>query len=168
MRRILSFIFVIGTTAMMLASCQKEAQSAPQPAQTSALNQSNRAGTHGYDGGQIYNIELSANIPGVQGGGVWLWIALYSNGTADYSGADCGHGGEGAASDKGEATWHYAGTHNEWIVIDGVIMNGLGGFSSTLTVPSKYGHYTGTLGTFITLPSFIPPFIGFSQLQVAP
>ena len=165
MRKIVSSILVLGTTAMMLPSCQKDVQPAPQPAQTSALNQSNRAGTHGYDGGQIYNIELSANVPGVQGGGVWLWIALYSNGTGDYSGADCGHGGAGAASDKGEVTWSYDGAN---IVIKGLVLAGLDGFVTTITVPSKYGHYTGTLGSFLTLPGFIPPFIGFSQLQVAP
>jgi hypothetical protein len=35
-------------------------------------------------------------------------------------------------------------------------------------VPAAYGHYTGTLGSYLTLPPFIPTFIGFSQLQVAP
>jgi hypothetical protein len=165
MQKILSFILVIGTAATMLSSCQKEVQPASQSTQTLALNQSNAAGTHGYDGGQIYNIELSANIPGVQGGGVWLWIALYSNGTGDYSGADCGHGGAGAAHDSGNVTWHYDGAN---IVINGVVLNGLDGFVATLTVPSKTGHYKGTLGAFITLPGFIPGDIGFSQLTVAP
>jgi len=168
MKKVLSFIFGIGTITIMLPSCQKEVQSTSESAQTSVLNQSNTAGTHGYDGQPIYNVELSANIPGVQGGGLWLWVGLHSDGTGDYSGADCGHGGAGAANDKGDATWHYAGAHNESIVIDGIVLNGLDGFVATMTVPSKYGHYTGTLGTFVTLPGFIPPFIGFSQLQVAP
>lgn len=168
MRKILCFILGIGTTAMILPSCQKDVQAVPQPAQTSALNQVNQASSNGYDAGSIYQIELSANIPSPQGGGVWLWIGLNPNGQGDYSGSDCGHGGEGAASDKGDATWHYSGQNNEWVVIDGVVLKGLGGFPTTITVPAKYGHYTGTLGTYLTLPSFIPPFLGFSQLQVAP
>ena len=168
MKKMLSFVLVIGATAVVLLSCQKEAQPAPQPAQASALNERNVSNSNGYEPGSIYQIELSANIPGVQGGGLWLWIGLHPDGNGDYAGADCGHGGAGAASDKGDATWHYAGVHNEWVVIDGVILNGLDGFATTITVPAKYGHYTGTLGTYLTLPGFIPPFIGFSQLQVAP
>jgi hypothetical protein len=167
MKKTLSLVLVIGTTVTMLPSCQKDDRSGLQSAQTSTLNQLSSPSSHGYDAGAIYQVELSANIPGVQGGGVWLWVGLDANGEGDYSGSDCGHGGEGAASDKGDVTWHYAGTNNEWVVIDGVILNGLDGFPTTITVPSKYGHYTGTLGTYLTLPSFIPPFIGFSQLQVA-
>jgi hypothetical protein len=168
MQKILFYIFVLGTAVIALPSCQKEGQTPPQAAQTSALRESNTAGAHGYDAHDIYQVELSANIPGVQGGGLWLWIGLNPSGTGDYSGSDCGHGGEGAASDKGDVTWHYAGANNEWIVIDGLVLNGLDGFVTTITVPSRYGHYTGTLGSYLTLPSFIPPFIGFSQLQVAP
>jgi hypothetical protein len=52
-------------------------------------------------------------------------------------------------------------------VISGIVLNGLGGFQATVTVPAAYGHYTGTIGSFITLPAFIPN-IGNSQLQVAP
>jgi hypothetical protein len=165
MQKILSYILVLGTAVIALPSCQKEVQTASQDVQTSALSQSNTAGAHGYDAHDIYQVELSANIPGVQGGGLWLWIGLNPSGTGDYSGSDCGHGGAGAASDKGEVTWHYDGAN---IVINGLVLAGLDGFVTTITVPSKYGHYTGTLGSFLTLPGFIPPFIGFSQLQVAP
>jgi hypothetical protein len=168
MKKILSFILVIGGTAMMLASCQKEIQVAPQSDQASALNQRNVSTASHYEGGAIYQIELSANIPSPQGGGIWLWIGLDPDGQGDYAGSDCGHGGEGAASDKGDVTWHYAGLNDAWIVIEGVTLNGFGGFPTTITVPSKYGHYTGTIGTYLTLPGFIPPFIGKSQLQVAP
>jgi hypothetical protein len=164
MRSIFS-VLVIGTTAMTLASCQKDAQLAPQSNQTS-LSQTNTHG-NGYEPGAIYQIELSANVPSPLGGGVWLWIGLDPNGEGDYAGSDCGHGGEGAASDKGDVTWHYTGTNNSSIEIDGVILNGLAGFPTTITVPSTYGHYTGTVGTFLTLPPFIPPFVGNSQLQVA-
>ena len=118
-----------------------------------------------YGSGAIYNIELSANLSGPQGGGAWLWIQLSSNGTGDYSGADCGHGGAGAAHDSGTVTWHFSGSQ---VVISPVILNGLGGFPATVTVPAAFGHYTGTLGSFITVPPFIPPNVGTSQLQVAP
>ena len=57
------------------------------------------------------------------------------------------------------------GTH---VVISDVVLNGLGGFVATVTVPAAFGHYTGTIGSFITLPPFIPANAGFSQLQVAP
>ena len=124
-----------------------------------------------YGKGAVYQIELSANASGPQGGGVWLWFGLNSDGTGDYQGSDCGHGGEGAAHDGGDVTWTLDGGQ---VVISGVVLNGLPGpdgtlgFPTTVTVPAAYGHYTGTLGTYIGLPSFIPPFIGNSQLQVAP
>lgn len=118
-----------------------------------------------YGNSAQYQIELSANISGKSGGGVWLWISLNSDGTGDYSGADCGHGGAGAASDKGDVTWT---TSRGSVVISGVVLDGLGGFPTVITVPTAYGHYTGTVGTFLTLPNFIPSFVGNSQLQVAP
>lgn len=118
-----------------------------------------------YGAGAQYNIELSANIAGKTGGGVWLWIQLNSNGTGDYTGADCGHGNGPAVSDKGDVTWKTVG--NE-VVVSGVVLNGLGGFPATVTVPAAYGHYTGTIGSYVTLPPFIPASIGSSQLQVSP
>jgi hypothetical protein len=166
MKRILFSILAIGTAATMLSSCQKQASvQASSQSWASALSQFS---ANHYEGGSIYQVELSANISGTQGGGLWLWIGLHPDGSGDYSGADCGHGGAGAASDKGDVTWHLTGNNNESIEIDGVILVGLGGFPTTITVPSTYGHYTGTIGTFLTLPGFIPPFIGTSQLQVAP
>jgi len=53
-------------------------------------------------------------------------------------------------------------------VITGMVLNGLEGFPTTVTVPAKLGHYMGNLGTFLTLPPFIPSSLGTSQLQVAP
>jgi hypothetical protein len=53
-----------------------------------------------YGKGAIYQIELSVNTPGRDGGGVWLWIALEPDFTGDYAGSDCGHGGAGTASDN--------------------------------------------------------------------
>ena len=118
-----------------------------------------------YGQGAVYQIALSANVSGPNGGGVWLWIALYPDGTGDYAGSDCGHG-FGAVRDLGDVTWQ-AGPNNT-IVISGVVLNGLDGFLTTIVVPAAYGHYTGTIGTFLTLPPFIPPSAGTSQLQVAP
>jgi hypothetical protein len=127
-----------------------------------------------YGTGSFRQVELSANVPSPQGGGVWLWIELNSNGTGDYSGSDCGHGGAGAASDKGDVTWQQVGSN---LVISGVVLNGLptdpaaGDFSpfhTTITVPMKTGHYAAPgVGAYLTLPSFIPAGAGFSQLQVA-
>jgi hypothetical protein len=48
------------------------------------------------------------------------------------------------------------------------LLNGLGGFPATVTVPGALGHYRGTVGSFISLPPFIPANAGTSQLQVTP
>ena len=116
-----------------------------------------------YGPGSVYNIELSANVPGPQGGGAWIWIQLQADGTGEYQGADCGHG-QGATSDSGTVTWSSSGGE---LTISPVVLNGLGGFPATVTAPAAYGHYTGTVGSFITLPPFIPSNVGASQLQVA-
>lgn len=134
-----------------------------------------------YGRGAVYQVELSSNLNvpgavpnGIPSGGVWLWFGLYGDHTVDYAGSDCGHG-IGASSDKGDTTWYYGdrdGTPNpdgDWVVIPGVILNGFGGFPSTVTVPRAYGHYTGSVGAYMSLP--LPPEVasqGFSQLQVAP
>jgi hypothetical protein len=128
-----------------------------------------------YGAGAYRQVELSGNVGGQQGGGVWLWLELNTNHTGDYSGSDCGHGGGGAASDKGDLTWQQVGDN---LVISGVVLNGLptdpqhGDFSpwhTTITVPMKTGHYSAAgVGAYVTLPSFIPSTAGLSQLQVAP
>ena len=116
---------------------------------------------------QVYSIELSANIPGAHGGGVWLWFGLNSDGSGDYHGADCGHANAPATSDGGEVTsWEFI-NNGQNVEIDGVVLNGLH-FTATVTVPAAFGHYNGTFGSFITVPPFIPSGAGFSQLQVAP
>ena len=178
MKKISTLILAIGATFMLLPSCKKNNDLKPtsQPAvsqstdqnQVIALGKTTAQPIHDqYGPGAVYEIELSANASGPQGGGLWIWIGLYPNWQGDYAGADCGHGGQGAASDKGDVSWQYNATEDS-LVIKGVLLNGLGAFPTTITVPSTYGHYTGTLGTFLTLPPFIPSFIGNSQLQVAP
>jgi hypothetical protein len=122
-----------------------------------------------YGPGAVYEIEISANANGPQGGGVWLWIALYPTlgpaaGTGDYAGSDCGHG-FGAARDMGDVTWVKSGAT---LTINGVTLNGLGGLPVTITVPSAYGHY-GYAGN--AFPSIFPGFPfpgGNAQVQVAP
>jgi hypothetical protein len=136
---------------------------------TAAAAVSATSASANYGNTAIREIELSANIAGREGGGAWLWIELASNHTGDYSGADCGHGGAGAVSDKGDVEWERVGPEGETLVIKGVVLKGLGGFGTTVTVPYATGHYKGTLGTFLTLP--FPPEVlelGTSQLQVAP
>ncbi len=118
-----------------------------------------------YGNGEVYQVELSANINGATGGGAWLGFGLSSDHTGDYHGSDCGHRNGPATSDGGTVTWQLVGSQ---VGISGVVLNGLGGFPATVTVPAAFGHYTGTIGSFITLPPFIPPGIGSSQLQVAP
>ena len=126
-----------------------------------------------YGRGAVYQIELSVNSSGSQGGGIWLWVGLNADGTGDYAGSDCGHGGAGTASDRGDVTWHYSGDN---VVIEGVALNALPNsivpfvpppYQTTITVPKAHGHYTGNDHAFLTLPSFLPVG-GFSQLQVAP
>jgi hypothetical protein len=118
---------------------------------------------------QVYSIHLSANVPGAHGGGIWLWFGLNSDGSGDYTGADCGHNNGHAVPDKGNVTSWTINSNNQ-VVISGVVLNGLGGFPATVTVPAATGHYTGTFGTYITLPMFIQGLAGagFSELTVAP
>jgi hypothetical protein len=135
-----------------------------------------------YGPGALYQIEYVSGDNGwswapvgsrggaPNGGGVWLWFALYPDGTADYAGSDC-VAGIGSFSDKGEATWAYSGGS---IVISNVVYNGFKFFSNllgcpgtcvppapgqpdqvyfcytstTITVPAAYGHYVGKVGTF--------------------
>jgi len=126
-----------------------------------------------YGPGNIYQVEISSNLGGPQGGGAWLWLALAPNegttssGTGDYAGSDCGHG-FGAAADLGDVTWTKAG---DTLTIQGVILNGFGGLPVTITVHSAYGHYsTDIVSVFPTLGPVLglPAGAGFSQVQVAP
>lgn len=154
-------VVLAATTAIIAIG----AAAMPASAQGSASN---------YGSGAQYQIELSGNVSGsnqgegvggLGGGGVWLWIALYPDGTGDYAGSDCGHA-VGAVADKGDVAWWYINNDTQ-IKITGVQLNGLGGYPTTITIPAEYGHYTGTVSDFLTLPGFIPVGIGSAQLQVA-
>ena len=127
-----------------------------------------------YGPGAVYQIAISANASGPNGGGIWLWIALYPTagpaaGTGDYAGSDCGHG-FGAAGDRGDVTWVKSGGT---LTITGVNLNGFGPLSPlpvVITVPSAYGHYSYSTNAFTTIFTGLPPFVqgGFAQVQVAP
>ena len=123
----------------------------------------------GYGPGAVYQVEITVNEGGPAGGGIWLWLALYPDGTDDYAGSDCGHG-HGAAADRGDVTWTSA---NGTLTISGVVLNGfgpLGPVPVTITVPSQYGHYAYSADAFTTIFSGLPPFIsgGKGQVQIAP
>jgi hypothetical protein len=126
-----------------------------------------------YGKGAVYQVEITANLAGPQGGGIWLWIELDGNGTGAYQGADCGHGG-GAIHDSGDVTWQDNG--NGTISISGVNLLGLefafGIGPTTITVPSTYGHtsYGASDNPFLTIFDNLPGFLtgGKAQVQVAP
>jgi hypothetical protein len=126
-----------------------------------------------YGRGAVYQVEITANFAGPQGGGVWLWIELDGDGTGTYQGADCGHGG-GAIHDSGDVTWHNNGDGT--ISITPVNLLGLefafGIGPTTVTVPSAYGHrsYASSDNPFLTIFDNLPGFLtgGKAQVQVAP
>jgi hypothetical protein len=125
-----------------------------------------------YGPGAQYQIEISANnVGGPTGDGVWLWIALYRDGSGDYAGSDCIHTGSllghpglnGAAAERGDVTWRDTGTS---LVIDGVALIG-GLFPVTITVPDTYGHAVIAADQVIT-GFALGPLGGSAQVQVAP
>jgi hypothetical protein len=152
--------------ALLLAGCAADSATSP------AMRAPSTHAAKDYGPGAVYQIEISSNITGKNGGGVWLWIELNAYGTGDYAGSDCGRGSaERATSDRGDITsWS---VENGVLTIDGVTLNGFGGLPVTITVPlpaSGYGHVTTDvvsifpdLGTVLGLP----PGVGFSQVQVA-
>jgi hypothetical protein len=104
---------------------------------------------------------------GVPGDGVWLWIELNSNGTGDYTGADCIHTGSaglnGAGHQQGDVTWTDSGGK---LTISGVALVDAQ-FPVTVVVPDRYGHYVGASDSFIQ--NFALGSIGgTAQVQVAP
>jgi hypothetical protein len=121
-----------------------------------------------YGAGTLYNIEFSANNVGVvqgTGKGLWLWIALDSNGGGDFTGAGCKHNGsggaDGATPQSGDVTWTDNGTTlsvNLVLVVGGVPK------PFTITVPDSLGHYTGPTDSYLS-PD---PFGGNTELTVAP
>jgi hypothetical protein len=121
-----------------------------------------------YGKGAQFQIEISANnVGGVPGDGVWLWIELNSNGTGDYTGADCIHTGSaglnGAGHQRGDVKWTDSGGK---LTISGVALVDAQ-FPVTVVVSDRYGHYVGPSDSFIQ-GFALGPIGGTAQVQVAP
>lgn len=123
-------------------------------------------------GDALYQVEISANVPGPQGGGSWFWLELDRDGGGIYAGSDCAHGGGGASADRGALTWEQQGNQ---LVIHGVVSGGLPPFAyEPILVPATYGHYVETFAqVFPTLTAFLTSVgadvsNGSVQVQVAP
>lgn len=165
-RRVASLPLTVAA-ALLLAGCAADNPTAP-PARAPAAHVAKE-----YGPGAVYQVEISSNITGKSGGGIWLWIELNADGTGDYAGSDCGRGSaQRATSDRGEITsWSIA---NGMLTINGVTLNGFGGLPVTITVPlpsSGYGHVTtDVISIFPALANVLglPPGVGFSQVEVAP
>jgi hypothetical protein len=123
-------------------------------------------------GDALYQVEISGNVPGPQGGGSWFWLELDRDGGGIYAGSDCAHGGGGASADRGALTWEQQGNQ---LVIHGVVSGGLPPFAyEPILVPATYGHYVETFAqVFPTLTAFLTSVgadlsNGSVQVQVAP
>lgn len=152
--------------ALLLAGCAADSSTAPTMRAAAAH------ATRDYGPGAVYQVEISSNVTGKNGGGVWLWIELNADGTGDYAGSDCGRGAAHASSDRGDITsWSVA---DGVLTINGVVLNGFGGLPVTITIPlpsSGYGHVsTDVVSIFPDLGTVLglPPGAGFSQVEVAP
>jgi hypothetical protein len=132
---------------------------------------------YGHADQPLAQVELSANCNNpsfplcqeVGLGGIWLWVEIDADGTADVAGAECGHvpgGGGGAGGIKGEFSWSsFTGSPADFAAaypdgfLFGVDPNGsyyvLEPFG--FAFPTTTGHY-----------SFRPVPAVTIQLQVAP
>lgn len=123
-------------------------------------------------GDAVSQVEISANVPGPQGGGSWFWLELDRDGTGVYAGSDCAHGGSGASPARGTLTWQRQG---DQLLIHGVHSADLPPFAyEPIVVPAPYGHYVETFGQVLpTLTAFLTSVgadvsNGVVQVQVAP
>jgi hypothetical protein len=123
-------------------------------------------------GDALYQVEISSNVPGPQGGGSWFWLELDRDGGGIYTGSDCAHGGGGASPARGALTWEQQGNQ---LVIHGVQSALLPPFAyEPILVPASYGHYVETYAeVFPILAAFLTSVGadlsgGSVQVQVAP
>lgn len=123
-------------------------------------------------GDAVYQVEISANVPGSQGGGSWFWLELDREGTGVYAGSDCAHGGNAASSADGALTWEQQGNQ---LLIHGVQSAALPPFAyEPIVVSASYGHEVETYSqVFPTLTAFLTSVgadvsNGTVQVQVAP
>jgi hypothetical protein len=120
-----------------------------------------------YGSGAQFQVELSANDVGtLPGHGLWLWVELNHDKTADYHGSICIHSGSdgtnGATPVSGDTTWTDNGT-TLTIPVRITLRTGHQ-LQLMITVPDTIGHYSGFTGEFLA-PNVIG---GNAQVQVAP
>jgi hypothetical protein len=123
-------------------------------------------------GDAAYQVEISANVAGPNGGGSWYWLELDKDGGGIYAGSDCGRGAPGASGARGTLSWEQQG---DQLVIHGVVSPGLPPFAyEPILVPAAYGHYVETFAEVLpTLTAFLTSVgadvsDGVVQVQVAP
>jgi hypothetical protein len=122
-------------------------------------------------GDAAYQVEISANVGGPNGGGSWYWLELDKDGSGIYAGSDCAHGVR-ASGARGTLSWDQQG---DQLVIHGVVYSGLPPFAyEPILVPAAYGHYVETFADVLpTLTAFLTSVgadvsDGLVQVQVAP
>jgi hypothetical protein len=111
-----------------------------------------------------------SNVVGT--GGIWLWIEVDANGTADVSGAQCGHtiggGGAGAGSIRGNATWFYSPVPIGINVLNPTDPTQTDGFTKfyvisipdggpPFSVPVQTGHYSWQPTSGVSLQTTVAP-----------
>jgi hypothetical protein len=120
-----------------------------------------------YGGGAQYQVELSANDVGaLPGHGLWLWVELNQDGTADYRGSICVHSGSDGTNHAtpvdGDTTWTDNGS--DLVIPLQITLHTGVELHLSVTVPDAIGHYSAPTGEFLA-PNVIG---GSAQVQVAP
>lgn len=128
----------------------------------------------------LAQVEISANCNNpsyffcsqvVGTGGIWLWIEVDADGTADVRGAECGHtiggGGAGAGSVRGNATWVYSPVPVGINVLDAADPTDTHGFTNwyvifvpggpPFSVPVQTGHYSWQPTSGVSLQTTVAP-----------
>jgi hypothetical protein len=137
-----------------------------------------RALAYGHADQPLAQVEISANCDnpsfplcapppnGVGTGGIWLWIEVDADGTAEVRGAACGHtvggGGAGAGPIHGQSTWSYA-TAGDLAdpanFVTGTDPNGKYYFFPDFgfIVPVTFGHYSTRLAPGVQIQNTVAP-----------
>ena len=138
-----------------------------------ALKSAGRS-TADYGAGAVYQVEISANPPGV---GFWIWAELSPDNSGDYEEIDCIHLGGGHAND---AAAHDSGSVTGWSVGGGSLtMTGvkiIGGLeTATISMPVGSGVIGHSGAMTLTVTSAVVPILPVgvpltfpAQVQVAP
>jgi hypothetical protein len=124
----------------------------------------------------LAQIELSGNcnnpsVPFCQEvgpGGIWLWIEVDANGTADVAGAGCGHvpgggpGTSGAESIRGEFQWSKSDTPEGMDVTFGAYDGSAGYYNVDLgfqvfSFPATYDHWSSHPAPAVAVETQVAP-----------